>query len=446
MRPPFFTACRTSLYILPVLVAVLLAVVLPASAWAEPLSLSVDEAVELALKSSLEVYGQSQAVGAALRNLENRWNLFLPGISLGAIARWSDSLLIEAAPVRTGGAAADPFSSTLSFGTSLSVTTGVLFDLEDRRNGYHSAVLSERETTAKVIREVHKAYFKLVSQKQELANKERAILLAAERLKLANFRFERGLGPELELLRARLTEQTARSGYEKALAEQQKRQAAFKRLIGIEADVDLAFSSELDFSLTAPEVDIEKLVDGRADLGKARLAVSNAETNLDRSFAAYRLPALKLDASYNVGLADFETGSDRLVLSATFSLNADAWIPNSRRDLELQLLRETQERLVRKHEQDRRNILEAVGALVQDLELAGRSLVLVEAQVKLAERIYEGTRAAYERGMATALQLETDSAAVDTARQAFVSSRYEYLVLLIDLGYELDSDWRTLFR
>jgi outer membrane protein TolC len=417
----------------------------PATAGAEPLELSVDEAVERALRSSLDVFGQGQTVAAALRSLENRWNLFLPGISAGATARWSDVLFIE--PLGgPAGAAADPISTSLSFATSLSVATGVLFDLEDRRLGYQSAVLAEREVRTRLVRDVEKAYFFLVSLELDLANKARAIELAADRLRLAAYRFDTGLGSELDLLRARLSEQTARSTHEKAVADYRKRQVAFKRLLGLETSASLLLSTSLEFPAAVPEAGLASLVDGRTDLGKTRLAITSAAVAVRRFVAAYRLPVIRLEASYNFSLSDLDTPTDRLVFSAGLSFNADSWIPNSRRDLELKSLRETQVRLELKYEQDRRNAIEAVEALVLDLELAGNALVLAEAQVRLAERIYAGTTAAYERGLATALQLETDNSAVDTARQSLIASRYQYLTLLIDLGYELDTDWRSLFQ
>jgi outer membrane protein TolC len=429
-------------YRIPALLLILALCLAPIPVWAEPLELSVDQAVELALQSSLDIYGQGQAVASALRNLENRWNLFLPGISAGAVARWSDGLFIDI-PVRPGTAAADPFSTTLSFGTSLSVTTGVLFDLEDRRTGYQSAVLSEREARLKLVRDVEKSYFLLVSLEMDIDNKARAITLAGDRLRLASYRFETGLGSELELLRARLSEQTARSTHERAVADYRKRQAAFKRQLGLEATIPIVLTTSLEFSTVVPDADVEGLIAGRADLGRSRLAMVNAATAIERFVATHRLPVLKLDASYNFSIADVETSSDRVVLSASLSFNADSWIPNSRRDLELRSLKETQERLGLKYGQDRRNAIEAVDTLILDLELAGKGLLLAEAQVRLAERIYEGTQTAYERGLANTSQLETDSSAIDTARQSLIASRYQYLALLIDLGYELETDWRT---
>jgi outer membrane protein TolC len=147
-----------------------------------------------------------------------------------------------------------------------------------------------------------------------------------------------------------------------------------------------------------------------------------------------------------MSLADFITARDAFSVSAALSFNADAWIPNSRKDLELTALRETEERLARAYEQARRNARLEVEGLLLDLEQSRAALGVATDQVALSERIYARTREAYERGSATALELEDAQYSVDTARQALVSGRYQYLALLIDLGYALGVDWRTMVR
>lgn len=417
----------------------------PVSVGAEPRMVSVEEAIDLALQSSLDIFGQGQSVAAALRNLENRWNLFLPSISAGLSFRRSDKLVTEF-PLVAATSSDSLFSSTFNLGTRVSLATGVLFDLEKRRTDYRAALLSERESVAKVSKEVTKAYYALVSLGQDLENKERAIVLAEERLRLASFRFDRGLGPELDVLRAQLSVQTAKSVYERTRAENEKRFSAFKRLLGLEGDTKLSLTSAIHIGGLKPQLDSTRLIEGRSDLERGRSAITTAETEVKRFLATIRMPLVSLEADWAFRKADSNPSRDSYTIGASLTFNADAWIPNSRRDLELRSLRENQERLALKYEQDRRNAIELVNGLMLEISQAATNVSLAESQVLLSERVYAGTRTAYERGMATALQLETDSAAVDTARQALISSRYQYLALLIDLGYELGTDWRTLIQ
>lgn len=221
---------------------------------ADPVKLSIGDAVELARKASLELYGQSLTTGAARRELDNTWNLFLPGISPGLSGKWSDELF--SAPL----ASTKPLGSTVSLGTRLTITTSVLYDIEKRRTDYQSALLAERDA------------------------------------------------------------------------------------------------------------------DARVDLEKSRLAMTVAASATKRYVATNRLPLVTLDAGWNFSLTDLKSARDAFSLSAGLSFNADAWMPNSRKDLELRSLRETEARLAVKYEQDRRTVRDEIEALFMDIGFARNSL------------------------------------------------------------------------
>jgi len=407
---------------------------------AEPVELSIESAVELASRASVELYGQKLAVGSAQRDLDNSWNLFLPGISTAFSGRIGDELFTINSPTTS------LFGSSLNLGTRLTVSTGVLYDLENRRTAYRSALLGEQDLEARLTRDVEKAYFQLVSLQLDLDNKARAIALAEERSRLADFRFARGLGSELDALRAQMSELNTRSAHKRAVADYDKRQATFRRLLGLGSGDQLRLTTALEVPAGSPAGTVTERIDTRVDLAKASLARELAATATARYINLNRLPLVTLDAGWNFSLTDFETARDNFFISAGLSFNADAWIPGSRKDMELQALREAEDRLALSHEQSRRIALDEVEALSLDLEFARNSLELARGQISLAERITDRTREAWDRGSATALELEDAQYTVDAARQALIASQYQYLSLLIDLGYALNTDWRTLYR
>lgn len=407
---------------------------------AEPVTLSVESAVVLASQASVELYGQQLAVGSARRDLDNSWNLFLPGISSGLSGRIGDELFTA------NSQTTNLFGSTLSLGTRLTVTTGVLHDLQNRRTAYRSALLGEQELKARISRDVQKAYFQLVSLQLDLDNKAKAIVLAEERRRLADIRFARGLGSELDALRAQMSELNARSAHKRAVADYDKRQATFRRLLGIAAGDQLNLTTALAVP-PGSTIDIAaSRIDARIDLAKASLAREIAAAATARYFNLNRLPLVTLDAGWNFSLTDFGTARDNFFVSAGLAFNADAWIPGSRKDVELQILREAEDRLALSYDQARRGALDEVEALRLDIEFARDGLELAGGQISLAERIAARAREAWERGSATALELEAAQYDVDAARQSLIASQYQYLSLLVDLGYALNTDWRTLVR
>jgi len=427
--------------------AVLLCLAIGASPLvAEPLALSVDDAVALALGASPEAYEEKLAADAARRALDNRWNLFLPALSAGATAKIGDRLLTDT-PLGSQAAGLD---GALTLGTKLSLANGLPFDLADRRTAWRLAELDAADARARVERDARKAYYLLVSLEQDLANKARATELAGERSALAELRFERGLGSELDALRARLSERDAEAAYDGAVADYEKRKTAFRRMLGLEEGAALLLSTPLEQPAASPGISEgdgavtdggdDETIDARADVRKAALAAEAAANASARYAAVNRLPMLTLEASWNLSLALADPARDAYSVGAGLVFSPDAWIPGSRKDLELRALRETEERLRAAYAQARRDARDEVADLRIDVASALGAVALAESRAVLAERILAGVQDAYERGSATALELDDARLDLDSARQTLIGSRYRYLALTIDLGYALGVD------
>ena len=420
---------------------------------AEPLALSVDDAVALALGASPEAYEEKLVADAARRALDNRWNLFLPALSAGATAKIGDRLLTDTAL----GSQAAGLDGALTLGAKLSLANGLPFDLADRRTALRRAELDAEDARARVERDARKAYYLLVSLEQDLANKARAAELAGERVRLAELRFERGLGSELDALRARLSERDAEAAYDAAVADYEKRKTAFRRTLGLEEGAALRLSSPLEQPAASPGIGDgdadayrrgddayrrgdDAAIDARADVRKAALAVEAAANASARYASVNRLPLLTLEASWNLSQALADPARDAYSVGAGLVFSPDAWIPGSRKDLELRALRETEERLRAAYAQARHDARDEVADLLVDVASARGAVALAESRAVLAERILAGVQEAYDRGTATTLELDDARLYLDSARQTLISSRYRYLALTIDLGYALGVD------
>jgi outer membrane protein TolC len=407
---------------------------------ADPLALSAHDAVELAKATSLDFYSQSLALDAAHRDLENSWNLFLPGVSVGATAKYGDSLLIKNAKPSSQEA----FSSSLTAGLRLSLASSIIFDQKNRQTDYRSAEIGEQDAVARLTRDVQKAYYFLVSLKLDIDNKATAVTLASDRVKLASARFNSGMGSELDLLRARMSESNARSSHQRTITDYEKRQASFRRMVGLVPGETFNLSSALEVPANPVKLSSDPNLEGRADLQKASMAVQAAESAITRYVTINRLPLLSIDAAWNYSLTDRKTSKDAYSLSAGLTFNPDAWIPGSRKDLELKRLLDSKERLTLAYEQAKRAAFDEIEALKLDIDFTRDNLTVAEGQISLAERILVRTREAYDRGVATSLELDEAQLAVDSARQSLIALRYQYLSLLIDLGYALNLPWQSL--
>ncbi len=417
------------------------------------LVLSMEDALALAYDASPDLKNAQLALLAAQNNVKHTWNLFMPGISASYKADLKSPLLFRSASVPGGasGFASNPFSNSFAVNASLSFSTAVFFDAEKRKTDLRSAEIAKMEAEARIKRDTEKAYYQLLSLDLDISNKTKALALAAERYKAAQFKFDNGLGPELDLLRANMAEKNSKAALDRAVGDMAKKLSAFKRSLKLDADTELSFSTALVIPQGQPSFDSDALIFDRLDLQKDRLAISTAMAAKERSFYTNRIALVSLGASWAMSsggskIADLFSFGDSASASLSVSFSPDSWIPNTQKNLAYAELVEAEQRQARKYEQDLTNARAEVAWLLMDIELNRAAMELAKGQVELAERIYDKSAEAYHKGAITALELEDSQLSLDSARQNLNSSRYQYLSLIIDLGYALNTDWRELVK
>jgi outer membrane protein TolC len=272
-------------------------------AYAEPVNLTLEQAVELAVANSPVLQDQGEVVSAAARNKEHAWNLFLPGITADLTGNFFNDLLYPPASNR----AAPPLSSSLKMDVRLSLDTRTLYELGKRRDDHVTALMAEQEARRKFVAGVEKDYFSLVASSLDIENSLRTLALDEESYKQAKVKFERGLESELTVLNAELKLQVSRTAVVSARAGYEKKATAFKRLLGVEPQAVLA----LDTPLLVAEFDNSSLdvlmagMDKRLDLEMKRRAIQAAEVAAARYHATTRLPLVNLGSSISFSMSDF---------------------------------------------------------------------------------------------------------------------------------------------
>jgi outer membrane protein TolC len=409
---------------------------------AEPVNLTLEQAIKLAVANSPTLQDQGTMVSAALRNKENAWNLFLPGITAGISGRFNDAVLFPPDTSRPG----QTLTSSLNMDIRLSLDTRTLYDLEKRQDDYSSSVIAGQEAQRKFIVGVEKDYFSLVASSMDIDNSLRTLGLDEESYQQTKVKFERGLESELALLNAELKLQVSQTAVISARAGYDKKSTAFKRLLGLDPDTSLVLTSPL----VIKELDsggLESLmaeIGRRLDLEIKRQAIQAASVAASRYHATNRLPLLTLGSSFTFSLDGFSVPSDGFSVSAGVSISADAWIPGSQKDLAYVALLEARDQQALEYDRMLKAAREKVEDLIVDLSLRINDLRLTEAKLALAERIHSQTKTAYERGTVTLLGLNDAQNKVELQRQALVSSRLAYLQLVIDVGYALGVEWQSL--
>jgi len=438
------------------------------SGWSET-TLTLDKAVELALKQNLEL-GRTQVDADALKRAKDAsWNVLIPSVTAqGTLSRSNEaSVASGVVPVTSSlvsGSVYDQYayfrksaSSTsvqgsLSFAISLSPATFTGMKLAVKE--YEQGLLTLDGAKKSLELNVRTAFAALIVAKEQISIQEQNIDLAEKRYKQAQINHANGYVPEIDVLSAQVSLENLRptladykTSYEESLGQ-------FKILLGLDVNEPVSLSGTVEaksIRLDAAKL-IESRLGGRQDileLRKARevLAMTKKKTS-ESAFS----PSLGLSWSYLPRLSDpFGTSwssgdnwSDQGVLSVSLSLSLDNFLPHSAVREKIAAAEDSlrkKDSLIDEAVQNGR--LEIVN-YVNKLNKSRTTLDSLEVNVKLAQRTYDLTEDAFRKGSKELLDLQDAANGLNTAKLKVLSEKYNFTTALLNLEYALNINFGTL--
>ena len=409
---------RTLAHAAPV-VALLLAA-LPASAWAQTRTVTLEDARERALEvARLAVSARSDVETAEWERRSAIAELITPRITAGSsYVRFSDPFF----NFGTGTVSPNATSATLEASYNL-IGAGKLQGLKRSRATLESAHANEVATNFRVAYETDATYFGVLIERELARVVEDRLKRAEEQFGFARVRVQAGeaiatdsLQLLLELNRAKL----ARLRSDSALAVAQLR---LGKQIGESGAVDAA---PVDTALPPPlpftqEEAVAELRTRGPELLAARAGERRAEALLSSEREAY-LPNISLAATTGAYDAEFwPSAFKRSQLAVTLAF--PIWDGGQR---ELAVARARAERNVTRAEREERErgAAEAVAQAYLGYQTARAGIELANVGATVARETYRVQRARYREGATTILDLLEAQVALSEAEATLVQSRY----------------------
>jgi outer membrane protein TolC len=150
------------------------------------------------------------------------------------------------------------------------------------------------------ISDVIKTYFDIVRQKQQLKNVQEQMTLSADRLQLAQYKLDIGVGIKPDVLQARIDYNTQHAAQINQLALIDQRKHELNRLMNVPQTVDYEVSDSI---IAAPDLVLGDLMNGIEETSPAlRLAKTEIDlAHLDvREAKALRFPTVAFTSAYSV--------------------------------------------------------------------------------------------------------------------------------------------------
>ncbi|MBN2551708.1 MAG: TolC family protein [Spirochaetales bacterium] len=419
------------------------------SAGAETYRFTLEEAIAYGLANSTAIQSKKLAVAAARADLAAARAGYYPSVSAGVSWTHVFDNTKETSP---GSGTEVPISGTDPLGVSLEVGQSV-YAFGKIKNGVKlaeeavaQAALDLAEESRKTVVLIRNAFYGYLLALEVQAINLETLAGKEEALEVARQRYQAGLVPDFEVLRAesdlesyRATVISSNNGVAIALLN-------VRNVLGIEEE-DFRFELVGELEQIEANLDREALI-GRALGGKYDLQsfrklmdITEAQAELERSL---RLPTLAAWARYNVNSrydpatgdaeyfnSDYWMGS--LTAGLSLSVPVSGFFPWSEASAKIGKSRIRAEDLRLQHGALEAGIRIAVESSILRITEEQAKIASGRKSVQLAERLYEAAVEQYEGGYISSVELEDAQLGLNGARLAYAQAIYNYNRNVLDL-------------
>jgi outer membrane protein TolC len=421
---------------------------------AENLTLTVDEAVDLAVSRNLGLKQQGIDLRTRERSKDKAWNAFLPSIAASTGVSANHSLFDF--DYSSSSAFWDAGNLGLNAGLSMSLplNVGVGGGISNLMADYEAGLIEYEDAQKQLERDVRKQFYSLLANEENIRIQESNLDLAQKRYEQARSNFENGLAPELEVLSAEVTVANLRPALDGVAAGYESQLLYFKFLLGIDRNDELELVGELETELYEIEAEdlISRYMAGRLDLrgldkqleaighlkkGTA-MKLKTPTLSLGYSWGLSGSNANELPGGVPVAIDPWSDWGDRGTLSLGLQWQLDGFIPGSSTDVQLKEIQDSIDSLTLAKQMAIENAGIEITNAVNNLATARRTIEATTSSVELARRNYELTEEAYEVGTRELLDVESAQNDYLAATQQLLVAKYEYIAGLLDLEYALN--------
>jgi len=406
---------------------------------AQPVALTLDEAVERGLRANLGVILSGTQTAAARAERLSQLQALLPGVDLSA----KETVMqvdLPAEGLRIPGIATiiGPFGFT-DLRSSLSwslIDVASLRNYMAARHNFSAAQLSAQDARELVVLVVGNAYLLVLADQSRVASIEAQTATAKISLDQASARHQAGTAPLLDELRARVDFQSLQQQLIAASNTLEKDKLALKRVIGLPLEQSFTLTDKVPYA-AFDGIDVEKAIReahaNRKDLA-AMVEQEKAADEQRKAATAARLPTLTFNGDYgdigptlshSHGTGD-ATGNFSVPLFDEFALRGQAKQAQAQLDA-------AQAKLSDKNAQIDADVRDAL----LDIAAAEKLVEVAKSSVELANEALSEAQLRYANGVSDNLAVSQAQQSVAQANDQYVTSLYRHNVAKLNLARAL---------
>lgn len=400
-------------------------------------NLTVEDAVKIALDNNVSVKRQAITLEAAERSKKDSWNSVSPSVSVGA----TSTLPVDA--LSFGDQSSDYNASlAVNASVSLSFSANLYTSIKSAKLLYEQSKISFDDALKSIELSVRESYYELLYKKENIVLQEENLRVAKKQYENNLAKYNSGRLSEVDSLSAEVNYKSMIPTVESARTAYQNSMDSFKQVLGLKIDDTVELTGSLADELYLGDVSVDEKSVTSSSIKALESKLESAKVSvLDKRFSAF---APSISASYSWRDSAWYYGgtvesnpkkSSSLTLSASIPLdgmfvwsaknNAIDTAKDSVKDYELQL------------DDEKKSFVRTINSSLRSIAQSQEAIRYKQANVQLAQRTYDMTEEAYNRGTKDLLTLQNSN---NTLLSAKLSLNNEILTLtkaILNLEYTI---------
>jgi len=426
---------------------------------AEPLSLTVDQAVDLAVKNNLTLKGEALQLEAKQRSRDLSWNAFIPKTTVGtALSRLNNQTssfvsLLEQIPSiapYVSGASQPAWIASASFSAQLNISLALFDGIRHTKLDYEAGALEAEAARQQLARDTKKAFYNLLLLRANLNTFADQLENARQHYEKEKRSYDSGQGSEFSMLNAQVAWENLKPSLDEMKIAMTVAELTFRQTLGLEPAAEFALDGSLDLQFPSLNTDglVARAIAQNPALASVRQAI-RIQQNLRRGqfdlsylpvlgFSLTADPTFQKDPFANPWFSNISKDWQQSngMFSVYLSLPLDQFLPFSGTAVTLANM-DTQiagmENSLEIAVQGKRI---QVTSLALQLEKSRQAIERLELNVMLANRAYQMAEKGFESGAYELLQVQDADAKLQQAKLNVLSEKYAALSSLFDLEFE----------
>ncbi len=431
----------------------------PAEAKTETVKLTLDDAVNYALKNSRALKSSDIDLEIKERASKYSWNVFLPSVqATGTMSRKNEYSPSTAAIIQSavsGGTIAVPtdfedeesrWSVVGGVSVGLNLSLAYIQQIRASKASYEAGLITWEQNSNETIVNIKKLFYGILVQQENLKIQKTSLENARQRYFQADTNFKNGLVPKIQMLQAQVSYENTKPTVEDAERSFSQQLDTFAFLLGMPVGTDIELEGSIEPSYI--KADAGELL---AKYGPESLDIKSMQKNIDMmklqlsalNLASYT-PALALNYAWqpvytdkafgfmgDIGSDDkwFDNGTFSLTLAwnltnmLPFSANrqqaADLKANIAKLEITMETLKENQKMQVKK-------AVDTLNAAKEQIDSMGRTVIV-------AQEAYDMSARSYRNGTTELLDLRDAESSLNQAKLGLLSKKMAYISALMDL-------------